>query len=171
MFTALSVIIARVHGAVCRPSDAVFSGLTPSMCYHMTTDYPTESLTGRQGWEWSRLQSSQTDGQSSHIDNRASRTDGQSSRTDNQRPGRQTRNSTEQSVSTGYGGRSQEHSVASRREIQELEAALERKEQQLQCVIEQYERLLDEKNRKLAACKTSSEREQQTIVDLLTERL
>ena len=43
-----------------------------------------------------------------------------------------------------------ERAVADRRKIERLEAEIDRKEEQLQCVTEQYERLLAEKNRKLA---------------------
>jgi|AntRauTorckE6833_2_1112554.scaffolds.fasta_scaffold10548_2 uncharacterized small protein (DUF1192 family) len=61
-----------------------------------------------------------------------------------------------------------ERAVADGREVERLEAELERKEEQLRCVTERYERLLAEKNRKLADASASDAADGDSVSDRRT---
>ncbi len=89
----------------------------------MSTNIPTESVTGQQGWEWNRMQADRrAQGRSA---NRSTAHAGELART---------------------GGRRGDKAST---DLEELRSELERKEQRLRYVITHYEQLLTEKNRQL----------------------
>jgi len=99
----------------------------------MSYDIPSGSVTGRDGWEWNRLQRRPPSG-----DERECSDPGRSRATT---AGRSRRTTDE---------RQRERERGRERSREELEAELRRTKQQLECVVEQYERLLAERNGELS---------------------
>ncbi|MFW5903143.1 MAG: hypothetical protein ACOCS7_00235 [Halolamina sp.] len=97
----------------------------------MSIDRPVASVTGRDEWEWNHWQAAVQSAQGS--------TDGADSR----RPERW--------------GRDAGDVAELRRRVHALERELERRDRRLQDVIDHYERLLEEKNRKIAAQRSGSD--------------
>lgn len=95
---------------------------------------PTSSVTGKEGWQWNRLQE---DRRAAAQSQRARSTDPRQ-RSPAERPTRAT---------------TPDETWADR---QTLVATLERKDRRLQTVITRYERLLDERDRELAEATTES---------------
>lgn len=91
----------------------------------MATDRPVASITGQEEWDWNEWQARQ---ESRSV----------------------SRGSLDQQPDRNRERNQSEESVHRQREIENLEAELERTEQRLQYVVDHYERLLAEKNRKLA---------------------
>lgn len=108
----------------------------------MVKNAPTASISGEQDWEWNQWQAAK----------RARR-----------------RETASESSTTGRpSGNSPSHRdmvAALQRENRELEAQIGRKEHRLQYVVTQYERLLEERNRKLRDRTTDADR------DCLVDRL
>lgn len=95
---------------------------------------PTPSVTGKQDWQWNRLQ----DDRRAAAQSQCSRSTDPRGLAPTERPPRAT---------------TPDETWADR---QTLVATLERKDQRLQAVITRYERLLDERNRELAEATTES---------------
>jgi hypothetical protein len=91
----------------------------------MATDRPVASISGQEEWDWNEWQARQ---ESRSV----------------------SRGSLDQQPDRNRERNRSEGSVHRQREIENLEAELERAEQRLQYVVDHYERLLAEKNRKLA---------------------
>lgn len=95
---------------------------------------PTASITGKQDWQWNRLQEDRR----AAAQSRCSRSTDPRGRAPTERPPRAT--------TPGE----------TRADREALVATLERKDRRLQAVITRYERLLDERNRELAEATTES---------------
>jgi hypothetical protein len=126
----------------------------------MSTDLPTGSISGQQGWEWNRLQTQQgthdaptTPANRSDERRRSGHTHGHREGTRTRRLPSDTRRSAAESQRSPGGT---EHSTAESRPAQtdasrrELAAELELRERRVQNVIDHYEQVLAKKNRQLA---------------------
>jgi len=103
----------------------------------MKSERPVASISGNREWRWNRSQAVQRSQDGSR-----------------EPPGR----------CQSAGGRESrpEREIPPKSEFAELEAELERKERRLQEIIEHYERLLAEKNRKLAERSPPTPKERKT---------